>query len=97
MFKLLLSSSKVLGCSYIGARTETSQKSGQTQDKEAEINHITVYVSGYTETNLTGMLSPNNGRMSGPTKRVCFEPTVWPDTCCSLHRIQALLQWTKRI
>jgi hypothetical protein len=24
-------------------------------------------------------------------------PTVWPDTCCSLHRIPVSLQWTKRI
>ena len=31
-------------------------------DKEVEINNITVYVSGYTETDTTGMLSP---------------PTVW--------------------
>ena len=32
-----------------------------------------------------------------PTKWVCFELTVWPDTCCSVHRIRVLLQWTKRI
>jgi hypothetical protein len=31
--------------------------------KEVEIKNITVYVSGYTETDTTGMLSP---------------PTVWP-------------------
>ena len=23
-----------------------------------------------------------------PTKWVCFEPTFWPDTCCSVHRIR---------
>ena len=51
-----------LGCGYIGARNDTTQQSGQTPDKEVEIKHITVYVSGYTETDPTGMLSP---------------PTVW--------------------
>ena len=39
-----------------------TQQSGQTPDKEVEIKNITVYVSGYTETDTTGMLSP---------------PTVW--------------------
>jgi len=37
-----------LGRGYIGARTDTIQQSGQTPDKEAEMNHIAVYVSGYT-------------------------------------------------
>jgi hypothetical protein len=32
-----------------------------------------------------------------PTKCACFEPTVLPDTCCSVHRIRVLLQWTKRM
>ena len=67
-------------------------------DKEVDTNHITVYVSGNAETNPTGMLSPNNGRLSGAKKKwVCFEPTVWPDTCCSVLMIRVLLQWTKRI
>jgi hypothetical protein len=35
-----------LGRGYIEARTDTTQQSGQTPDKEVE---ITVYVSGYTE------------------------------------------------
>ena len=48
---------------HIGARTNTTQQSGQTTDKEVEIKNITVYVSGYTEIDTTGMLSP---------------PTVWP-------------------
>jgi hypothetical protein len=52
----------VLGCGYTGAGNDTTQQSGQTTDKEVEIKHITVYVSGYTETDPTGMLSP---------------PTVW--------------------
>jgi hypothetical protein len=51
-----------LGYGYIGARTDTTQQSGQTPDKEVEINNITVYVSGYTEADTTGMLS---------------SPTVW--------------------
>jgi len=37
-------------------------RSGQTPDKEVKIKNINVYVSGYTETDTTGMLSP---------------PTVW--------------------
>jgi len=52
----------VLGYGYTGARNDTTQQSGQTPDKEAEIKNITVYVSCYTETDMTGMLSP---------------PTVW--------------------
>ena len=48
----------LLGRGYIGVRTDTTQQSGQTPDEEVTINHITVYVSGYTETNTTGMLSP---------------------------------------
>jgi hypothetical protein len=47
-----------LGYSYIGARTDTTQQSGQTPDKELEMKNITVYVSGYNETDTTGMLSP---------------------------------------
>jgi hypothetical protein len=54
----------ILGYGYNGARTDTTQQSGQTPDKKVEIKNITVYVSGYTETNMTGMLSP-------PTVR-CF-------------------------
>ena len=65
-----------LGCGYIGARSDITQQSGQTPGKEMEINHITLYVSGYTETDPTGMLSPNNCRLSGPPKWVCFEPAV---------------------
>jgi len=60
--------SVALGRGYIGAKTDTTQQSGQTPDKEVEINHITVYVSGYNETDPTGMLSPNNCRLSGPTE-----------------------------
>jgi hypothetical protein len=38
-----------LGRGYIGARTDTTQQSGQTPDKEVEIKNITFYVSGCTE------------------------------------------------
>jgi hypothetical protein len=58
----MLCANPPLGYGYIGARTDTTQQSGQTPDKEADINHITGYVSGYNETDTTGMLSP---------------PTVW--------------------
>jgi hypothetical protein len=47
-----------VGYVYIGSRTNTTQQSGQTPDKEVEIKNITVYVKGYTETDTTGMLSP---------------------------------------
>ena len=50
------------GRGYMEARTTTTQQSGQTPDKEEEIKNFTVYVSGETETETTGMLSP---------------PTVW--------------------
>ena len=76
------SQSHALRRGSIAARTDTTQQSGQTSEKEVLINHITVYVSGYTETDRTGMLSPDNCLLSGPTKWVCFEPTVWPDICC---------------
>jgi hypothetical protein len=52
-----------LGYGYIEARTDTTQQSGQTPDKEVEIKNFTDYVSGCTETDTTGMLSL---------------PTVWP-------------------
>jgi hypothetical protein len=42
-----------LGYGYIGARNDTTQESGQTPDKEVELKNITVYVSGYTETDPT--------------------------------------------
>jgi len=44
------------GCrGYIGASTDTTQQSGQTPDTEVDINHITAYASGYTETDTTEM------------------------------------------
>ena len=38
----------------------TQHKPEQTPDKELELRSITVYVSGYTETDMSGMLSPPN-------------------------------------
>jgi len=66
-------------------KPQTTQHNSQDRqtDKEVEIKNITVYVSCYTETDTTGMLSP-------PTvwrQQSEFEPTVWSDTCCSAHRI----------
>jgi len=75
-------------CGYIGAKNDTTQQSGPTPDKEVEINQITVYVSGFTETDPTGKLSPPT---VWPNKEG-FEPTVWPDTCCSVRRIRMSLQ-----
>jgi hypothetical protein len=37
-----------LGRGYTEARTDTTQQSGQTPDKEVVIKHITVYVRGCT-------------------------------------------------
>jgi len=57
-----------LGQGYTGARNDTTQQSGQTPDKEVEIKNITICLSVYSETDPTGMLSPNNGRLSGANK-----------------------------
>jgi hypothetical protein len=57
-----------LGRVYIGARTDTTQLSRQTSDKEVDINHMIVYVSSYTETDPIGTLSPNNSRLFGANK-----------------------------
>jgi len=54
--------------SYIGERNDTTQHSGQTPDKEVEINHFIAYGSGYIETDPTRVLSPDNSRISDPTE-----------------------------
>jgi hypothetical protein len=64
-------------------RHSKSTLSVQTPDKEVKINHLFFHSSGYTEPDLTSELPPNNLWLPGPTKEVCFEPTVWPDTFCS--------------
>ena len=45
------------GYGYTVARNDIIKQSGQKPDKEAEIKNITVYVSLYTETDTTRMLS----------------------------------------
>jgi len=71
----------VLGRGYIEARTDTTQQSGQTSDKEVEIKNITIYVTSYTEIDRTGVLSP---------------PTVWrfsvADDINSNFNVQGSLQ-----
>jgi hypothetical protein len=59
----------LFGYGYIETRTDTAQQSGQTPDKEAETKNITVYVSGYTETDTTVMLPP---RLPGANKVSLF-------------------------
>jgi len=54
--------------SYSGAKNDTAQHSGQTPGKEVEINHFIAYGSGCIETDPTGVLSPNNSRISDPTE-----------------------------
>ena len=130
---------RVKGYSYTGATTDTTQQSGQTQEKEVEINHVTVLcqrlhgnrpvwhvvfqqllaspTSLLVSSRESGMLSSNNYWLAQqiclcraeslacclltttdwPNKFACFEPRVWPHTCCSLHRIRILMQWTNRI
>ena len=58
-----------IGLKATGARHDTTRPSGQTPDKEVEIKNITVYVSGYTVINTTGMLFP---RLSGANKVSLF-------------------------
>ena len=68
-----------LGYGYTGARSDTTQQSGQTPDKEAEIKDITVYVRVYTETDSNGMLSP-------PGFTVAANINSNLDVCLSVHR-----------
>jgi hypothetical protein len=46
LHKWLKERSSVLGRGYIEARSDTTQQSGQTPDKEVQIKNITFYVSG---------------------------------------------------
>ena len=61
-----------LGKFYNGARTDTTQESGQSPDKQVKTSHFFVHVSGYTETDPTGVLSPNNWLLSGLKKMGLF-------------------------
>jgi len=49
---------------------EPTQYNSLDRLQTRKYNHITVYVSGYTETDRTAMLSPNSLRLYGPTKYV---------------------------
>jgi len=70
----------------------TASTEPQCLYKGALYAFFTVYVSGYTQTDPTRMLSPNNVRLSGANRvGFFFEPTVWPDACCSVHRIRVFL------
>jgi hypothetical protein len=55
MGEIASSGDPALGRGYTGPRTNTTEQSGQTPDKKIEIQNITVYVSGYTETDPTGI------------------------------------------
>jgi len=79
---------------YTGTRNDTTQLPRQTPVKEPEIKNITVYVSGCTETDTTGMLSPLtawrqqsefvSSRQSGQIS-------------AAVHiKIRVSLKWTKR-
>ena len=57
------------GRGYIGARTHTTQQSGQTPNKEVDTNHITFYVSG--------TLKPIRVECCLPTTADCVAPTKW--------------------
>jgi hypothetical protein len=86
-----------------------TQQSGQTPDHTTdnkEINHITVGGGDYTESDqlacclcATALSAPSGclcaTALSAPTKKLRFEPTVWPDTCCNLPIVRILVQWTK--
>jgi len=54
--------------SYSGARNDTAQHSGQTPEKEVEINHFIGYGSGCIDTDPTRVLSHNNSRISDQTE-----------------------------
>jgi hypothetical protein len=44
------------------------EQSEETPDKEVKFNHCIAYGGGHTDNEPTGVLFPNNSRMSGPTK-----------------------------
>jgi len=62
----------------------TAHQSGQTPDKEVEIQNITVYVSGYTETDMTGLLSPP---ADGEYFKLCKILREFPDKLREYFRI----------
>jgi hypothetical protein len=50
---------------YVEAKTDTTQQSGQTPDKEVKIKNFTVYVSGYLLTPWSRVL------LEKPTSKLC--------------------------
>jgi hypothetical protein len=79
------------------ARTDTTQESGQTPDKEVKLGYSVAYGSGCTERDPTGVFSPSNFRLTARNKLGFFKSTVWPDTCCSEHMIQSATDKTDLI
>jgi len=85
-----------------GVRTDTTQQSGQPPDEEAEIKNITVYVSGYTDTYTTEMLSPttawrqqsglDSSRQSGQTPAaVCIRFEKKEPLCPEVRHCRCVL------
>jgi len=74
----------ILGDGYIVARNDTTQQSGQTPDKEIEIQNITVYVSGYIETDTTVLLSPPT---DGEYFKLCKILREFPDKYREYYRM----------
>jgi hypothetical protein len=52
------------------------KQTGRTPDEEVKINHFTVDVGGYNDSDQTEEFFLSNSRLSGPTKYICFEPAV---------------------
>ena len=67
-----------------GARNDTTQQPGQTTNKEEEIQNISVYVSGYTVTDMTGMLFPPT---DGEYFKQCKILKEFPDKFREYYRI----------
>jgi len=72
---------KDVGYGYTGATTDTTQKSGQTPDKEVEINHVIVLSAATRKPIHLACCVPTT--TDWPNRIVCYEPGVWPHTCCS--------------
>jgi hypothetical protein len=69
-------------CKWVAADLRLVRLHWRQNRQEVDITHFVVYVGGPSEPDPTGEFPPNNCRMFGPTKYVCFELAVWPDTCC---------------
>ena len=95
MDSLCIGSKDPLGYGYIGARNNTTQQSGQTPDKEAEIK--TLLFTSVATLKLM-WLECYLPQLSGADKVSLFwVNSLVSDTCYSVHRIWVLLRQTKRI